>query len=139
MITVQEEVEETKVTLLFLLFMMFMVMMDIVRRPITMADTGRESRLRDRVSADLHDQTGERLQKCHQVPVHVFIIYVMFINCDNHETPLPLISLNQILLHRPACEVSEKMECVENTVSQCSFEIRLGSTGEEEEVEVGNP
>jgi len=65
-ITVQEEVEETKVTLLFLLFMMFMVMMDIVRRPITMADTGRESRLRDRVSADLHDQTGERLQKCHQ-------------------------------------------------------------------------
>merc|ERR1712198_650465 len=28
------------------------------------------------------------------------------------------------------------MECVENTVSQCSFETRLGSTGEEEQVEV---
>ena len=41
------------------------------------------------------------------------------------------------LLRRPACEVSEKMECVENTVSQCSFETRLGSTGEEEQVEVG--
>ena len=40
------------------------------------------------------------------------------------------------LLHRPACEVSEKMECVQNTVSQCSFETRLGSTGEEEQVEV---
>jgi len=42
------------------------------------------------------------------------------------------------LLYRPACEVSEKMECVENTVSQCSFETRLGSTGEEEQVEVGH-
>ena len=40
------------------------------------------------------------------------------------------------LLHRPACEVSEKMECVQNTVSQCSFETRLGSTGEAEQVEV---
>ena len=38
---------------------------------------------------------------------------------------------------RPACEVEEKMECVENTVSQCSFETRVGSTGEEEQVEVG--
>merc|ERR1711990_788827 len=28
------------------------------------------------------------------------------------------------------------MECVENTVSQCSFETRVGSTGEEEQVEV---
>merc|ERR1712061_151502 len=28
------------------------------------------------------------------------------------------------------------MECVENTVSQCSFETWLGSTGEEEQVEV---
>merc|ERR1711974_480944 len=37
---------------------------------------------------------------------------------------------------RPACEVEEKMECVENTVSQCSFETRVGSTGEEEQVEV---
>merc|ERR1712038_1801965 len=27
-------------------------------------------------------------------------------------------------------------ECVENTVSQCSFETRVGSTGEEEQVEV---
>ena len=41
------------------------------------------------------------------------------------------------LLCRPACEVEEKMECVENTVSQCSFETRVGSTGEEEQVEVG--
>merc|ERR1712024_148619 len=37
---------------------------------------------------------------------------------------------------RPAWEVEEKMECVENTVSQCSFETRVGSTGEEEQVEV---
>ena len=41
------------------------------------------------------------------------------------------------LLFRPACEVSEKMECVENTVSQCSTETRIGDTGEEEQVEVG--
>ena len=40
------------------------------------------------------------------------------------------------LLCRPACEVSEKMECVENTVSQCSMETRIGDTGEEEQVEV---
>ena len=77
--------------LLLLLFMMFMVVMDIVRT-ITMADTGRESRLRDRVSADLHDQTGERLQKCHQVLVSSLSssslsssFMFMFINCDNHE------------------------------------------------------
>merc|ERR1712061_38086 len=37
---------------------------------------------------------------------------------------------------RPACEVEEKMEGVEDTVSQCSFETRVGSTGEEEQVEV---
>merc|ERR1712061_351045 len=37
---------------------------------------------------------------------------------------------------RPACEVEEKMECVENTGSQGSFETRVGSTGEEEQVEV---
>merc|ERR1711936_1040161 len=29
-------------------------------------DQGRESRMRDRVPADLHSQTRERLQKCHQ-------------------------------------------------------------------------
>merc|ERR1712211_143502 len=36
---------------------------------------------------------------------------------------------------RPACQVEEKMECVQSTVSQCSTETRIGSTGEEEEVE----
>ena len=38
---------------------------------------------------------------------------------------------------RPACQVEEKMECVQSTVSQCSTETRIGSTGEEEQVEVG--
>jgi len=37
---------------------------------------------------------------------------------------------------RPACQVEEKMECVQSTVSQCSTETRIGSTGEEEQVEV---
>merc|ERR1712088_495475 len=37
---------------------------------------------------------------------------------------------------RPACLVEEKMECVQSTVSQCSTETRIGSTGEEEQVEV---
>ena len=40
------------------------------------------------------------------------------------------------LLLRPACQVEEKMECVQSTVSQCSTETRIGSTGEEEQVEV---
>ena len=82
----------------------------------------------------MHGQTGERLQKCHQVLVAVFIMNIFLI------FTFPLISLQHMLtslLYRPACEVSEKMECVENTVSQCSFETRLGSTGEEEQVEVG--
>merc|ERR1712054_185648 len=37
---------------------------------------------------------------------------------------------------RPACQVEEKMECVQSTVSQCSTETRIGSTGEQEQVEV---
>merc|ERR1712200_325016 len=32
----------------------------------------------------------------------------------------------------PACQVEEKMECVQSTVSQCSTETRIGSTGVEE-------
>ena len=48
-----------------------------------------------------------------------------------------LHSVDVFVLFRPACEVSEKMECVENTVSQCSTETRIGDTGEEEQVEVG--
>ena len=47
---------------------------------------------------------------------------------------LPLA--DKCVLLRPACQVEEKMECVQSTVSQCSTETRIGSTGEQEQVEV---
>ena len=113
---------------MILLFMLMMVLMDMVRM---MAHRLRKSSVRQ--------SSGRRAQSSLRKIARMSpgADHLLYHNCMQSFTHFPISHFDLSLFRRPACEVSEKMECVENTVSQCSFETRLGDTGEEEQVEVG--